>query len=59
VPNWYDTPGLDEGPKLKRKMAGMWFVRADLILFVVAGDIRELKYQALVGTAGSEPIFGV
>jgi len=34
--------------------------QADLILFVVAGDITRTEYQALCGAAGSEaPDFGV
>ncbi len=44
-----DTPGLDEvGGDLRADMAQSVAQQADLILFVVAGDITGAEYQALV-----------
>ncbi|NMF86056.1 GTP-binding protein [Nodosilinea sp. P-1105] len=44
-----DTPGLDEvGGDLRADMAQSVAQQADLILFVVAGDITRAEYQALV-----------
>ncbi len=44
-----DTPGLDEiEGDAREKMAREIARQADLILFVVAGDITRLEYQALL-----------
>jgi uncharacterized protein len=43
-----DTPGLDEvGGELRATMAQEIADQADLILFVIAGDITRTEYQAL------------
>ncbi|MCC3439339.1 MAG: DUF697 domain-containing protein [Microcoleus sp. PH2017_25_DOB_D_A] len=43
-----DTPGLDEvGGEVRGEMAKQVTRQADLILFVVAGDITRTEYQAL------------
>lgn len=44
-----DTPGLDEvGGEVRSEMAQTIAQQADLILFVVAGDITRTEYDALV-----------
>ncbi|MGB3202524.1 MAG: GTP-binding protein [Nodosilinea sp.] len=44
-----DTPGLDEvGGDVRADMAQTIATQADLILFVVSGDITQLEYEALV-----------
>ncbi|MBF2076626.1 MAG: DUF697 domain-containing protein [Synechococcales cyanobacterium C42_A2020_086] len=44
-----DTPGLDEvGGELRATMAREVAEQADLILFVIAGDITRTEYRALV-----------
>ncbi len=44
-----DTPGLDEiGGQAREEMAQEVAKTADLILFVVTGDITQTEYQALV-----------
>jgi len=44
-----DTPGLDEVDGQEREqLAQQIAARADLILFVIAGDITRLEYEALV-----------
>ena len=44
-----DTPGLDEiGGEIRENMAQEVVRQADLILFVVAGDITRREYQALL-----------
>ena len=43
-----DTPGLDEiDGEARGKMAAEVVRQADLILFIIAGDITQLEYQAL------------
>ncbi len=43
-----DTPGLDEiDGDARGKMASEVVAQADLILFIIAGDITQLEYQAL------------
>ncbi|GAB4383920.1 MAG: DUF697 domain-containing protein [Elainellaceae cyanobacterium] len=43
-----DTPGLDEvGGEIRSQMAQEVASQADLILFVIAGDITRTEYQAL------------
>lgn len=43
-----DTPGLDEvGGQLREAMAREVIEQADLILFVIAGDITRTEYRAL------------
>ncbi len=43
-----DTPGLDEiDGETRGKMAAEVVRQADLILFIIAGDITQLEYQAL------------
>jgi uncharacterized protein len=43
-----DTPGLDEiDGEARAKMAAEVVVQADLILFIIAGDITQLEYQFL------------
>jgi uncharacterized protein len=43
-----DTPGLDEiNGEIRGKMAQEIASKADLILFIIAGDITKLEYQAL------------
>ena len=43
-----DTPGLDEvGGQLRAVMAQEMADQADLILFVIAGDVTRTEYQAL------------
>lgn len=43
-----DTPGLDEvGGEIRARMARDVAEQADLILFVVAGDVTRTEYQAL------------
>jgi uncharacterized protein len=43
-----DTPGLDEiDGETRGKMAAEVVSQADLILFIIAGDITQLEYQAL------------
>ncbi len=43
-----DTPGLDEiDGEARATMAAEVVARADLILFIIAGDITQLEYQAL------------
>jgi uncharacterized protein len=43
-----DTPGLDEiDGEARAKMAEEVVRQADLILFIIAGDITQLEYQAL------------
>jgi GTP-binding protein Era len=43
-----DTPGLDEvGGEAREQLARQVAQQADLILFVVAGDITQVEYQAL------------
>ena len=43
-----DTPGIDEvGGEVRGEMAKQVTRQADLILFVVAGDITRTEYQAL------------
>ena len=43
-----DTPGLDEiDGEARGKMAAEVVSQADLILFIIAGDITQLEYQAL------------
>lgn len=43
-----DTPGLDEiDGEVRGKMAAEVVAQADLILFIIAGDITQLEYQAL------------
>ncbi len=43
-----DTPGLDEiDGDARGKMAAEVVTQADLILFIIAGDITQLEYQAL------------
>ena len=43
-----DTPGLDEiDGEARGKMAAEVVAQADLILFIIAGDITQLEYQAL------------
>ena len=43
-----DTPGLDEvGGQLRETMAREVIEQADLILFVIAGDITRTEYRAL------------
>ena len=44
-----DTPGLDEiGGEIRSQMAQNVAKQADLILFVVSGDITRTEYQALL-----------
>jgi small GTP-binding protein len=44
-----DTPGLNEvGGELREKMACEAAQRADLVLFVVKGDLNETEYRALM-----------
>ncbi|WP_035992358.1 GTP-binding protein [Leptolyngbya sp. KIOST-1] len=44
-----DTPGLDEvGGDVRADMAQTVATQADLILFVVSGEITQLEYQALL-----------
>ncbi|MGB3309869.1 MAG: GTP-binding protein [Nodosilinea sp.] len=44
-----DTPGLDEvGGDVRADMAQTVATQADLILFVVSGDITQLEYEALL-----------
>jgi small GTP-binding protein len=44
-----DTPGLDEvGGDLRAEMAQTVAHQADLIVFVVAGEITQLEYEALL-----------
>lgn len=44
-----DTPGIDEiGGEIRAQMARDVAQQADLILFIVAGDITRTEYQALV-----------
>ena len=44
-----DTPGLDEVNGQERgQLAQQIATRADLILFIIAGDITRLEYEALV-----------
>jgi small GTP-binding protein len=44
-----DTPGLDEiGGGIRAEMSQTVAHQADLILFVVAGDITRIEYEALV-----------
>lgn len=44
-----DTPGLDEvGGDVRADMAQTIATQADLILFVVSGDITQLEYEALL-----------
>ncbi|MBE9158298.1 GTP-binding protein [Nodosilinea sp. LEGE 06152] len=44
-----DTPGLDEvGGDVRAEMAQTVATQADLILFVVSGDITQLEYEALL-----------
>jgi len=55
-----DTPGLDEIEGQARAQMARDVVRqADLILFVVAGDITRTEYQALCGGRLRSPDFGV
>jgi uncharacterized protein len=43
-----DTPGLDEiNGEIRGQMAQEIASKADLILFIIAGDITKLEYQAL------------
>lgn len=43
-----DTPGLDEiDGEARAKMSAEVVSQADLILFIIAGDITQLEYQAL------------
>jgi uncharacterized protein len=43
-----DTPGLDEiNGEARGKMAAEVVRQADLILFIIAGDITQLEYQSL------------
>jgi hypothetical protein len=43
-----DTPGIDEvGGEVREQMARDLAKQADLILFVVAGDLTRLEYEAL------------
>lgn len=50
-----DTPGLDEvGGDLRADMAQTVAAQADLILFVVSGDITQLEYEALLGLQRSQ-----
>jgi uncharacterized protein len=43
-----DTPGLDEiDGEIRGQMAQEIATKADLILFIIAGDITKLEYQAL------------
>jgi uncharacterized protein len=43
-----DTPGLDEiDGEARANMAAEVVCQADLILFIIAGDITQLEYQAL------------
>ncbi len=43
-----DTPGLDEvGGEIRGKMAAEVVRQVDLILFIIAGDITQIEYQAL------------
>lgn len=53
-----DTPGLDEvGGESRASMAKTVAEQADLILFVVAGDITRTEYQALAALqTASKPI---
>lgn len=53
-----DTPGLDEvGGESRASMARQVAEQADLILFVVAGDITRTEYQALSELqAGCKPV---
>ena len=53
-----DTPGLDEvGGESRASMARAVVEQADLILFVVAGDITRTEYQALSELqAGRKPL---
>ncbi len=53
-----DTPGLDEvGGESRASMARAVAEQADLILFVVAGDITRTEYQALSQLqAGCKPL---
>lgn len=44
-----DTPGLDEvGGQTREQLAKAVAGKADLILFVIAGDITRVEYEALV-----------
>ncbi|MDB9524460.1 DUF697 domain-containing protein [Oscillatoria sp. CS-180] len=44
-----DTPGLDEVNGMEREqLAKQIAIEADLILFVIAGDITRVEYEALV-----------
>lgn len=53
-----DTPGLDEvGGNVRAEMAQTVATQADLILFVVAGDITQLEYDALLELQrGQQPL---
>jgi hypothetical protein len=43
-----DTPGIDEvGGEVRAKLANQIAEQADLILFVVAGDMTKVEYEAL------------
>ncbi|WP_019498317.1 GTP-binding protein [Pseudanabaena sp. PCC 6802] len=43
-----DTPGIDEvGGEVRAKLANQVAEQADLILFVVAGDMTKVEYEAL------------
>jgi GTP-binding protein Era len=56
-----DTPGLDEvNGQERERLAQQIAARADLILFVIAGDITRLEYEALVQLRqASKPIIVV
>ncbi|MEO0455670.1 MAG: DUF697 domain-containing protein [Cyanobacteria bacterium P01_A01_bin.114] len=44
-----DTPGIDEvGGEVRQRMAQQVAQQADLILFVIAGDLTQVEYDALV-----------
>ena len=50
-----DTPGIDEiDGETREAWRGSWRSRADLILFVIAGDMTQVEYQALSAVAASE-----
>ncbi|MGF1459811.1 MAG: GTP-binding protein [Leptolyngbyaceae cyanobacterium] len=53
-----DTPGLDEvNGELRSQLAQQVATTADLILFVIAGDITRVEYEALVQLrAASKPM---
>ncbi len=53
-----DTPGLDEvGGDLRADMAQTVATQADLIVFVVAGDMTRLEYEALLALQrGQKPL---